>query len=134
MKCDKCGKDIPDNAKFCRFCGTEAKIPVRTKACHSCGKTIYEDAKFCRYCGAQTQEKKQQRVCLNCGSPLKEGALFCKKCGARAAEQIVKSILKSFEAQASAVPGEVSFPVNTGGSSLEESALNKAIRALRGGI
>lgn len=26
MFCPKCGKDLPDNSKFCKYCGSQLKI------------------------------------------------------------------------------------------------------------
>uniref|UniRef100_A0A7C4Y4Q2 SPFH domain-containing protein n=1 Tax=candidate division WOR-3 bacterium TaxID=2052148 RepID=A0A7C4Y4Q2_UNCW3 len=47
-KCPKCGKDIPQDAKFCPECGEKL---TDKKFCPKCGKEIPQDAKFCPECG-----------------------------------------------------------------------------------
>lgn len=49
MKCEHCGKELPESAKFCLECGTKVK---RNVICSSCGAILPPDAKFCLECGA----------------------------------------------------------------------------------
>ncbi|MDH3364399.1 MAG: zinc ribbon domain-containing protein [Thermoplasmata archaeon] len=62
MKCSTCGKDVPDDMRFCGYCGKlvrPAEKPtgkqVQTAASHrrcvSCGRSISWDANACQYCG-----------------------------------------------------------------------------------
>lgn len=55
-KCIKCGQEINDTAKFCRYCGQavsmkSSKHAVEEKTCPQCLKKVPTTAKFCRYCG-----------------------------------------------------------------------------------
>ena len=54
--------------------------------CEACGKEISDGARFCRFCGAKIEPPKpEKRFCAQCGAELGESAKFCKKCGAPAA-------------------------------------------------
>jgi len=46
MFCNQCGKEIPENSKFCNFCG--AKVGNN---CPQCGTELPEGSKFCHICG-----------------------------------------------------------------------------------
>lgn len=67
------------------------------KTCHFCGKKIPDDAAFCRYCGNPQETSaawegppagqppsplKDGAVCPNCGTVNDEENQFCRKCGA----------------------------------------------------
>ena len=65
MKCNNCGADLADNAKFCTSCGAnvEAQGPQGgPRHCPSCGSQLASDASFCTNCG--------QKV----GGPVNQGA------------------------------------------------------------
>ncbi len=52
MKCKNCGRDLEDNAKFCKFCGY--RVPKKNNGqviCKSCGKILDSNEKFCKFCG-----------------------------------------------------------------------------------
>lgn len=49
MKCQNCGRDLPESAKFCLECGVKVE---QNLVCPSCGKILPPDAKFCLECGA----------------------------------------------------------------------------------
>lgn len=66
MFCQKCGSELPENAKFCNKCGqalNQAEQP-RPKpqnlkyrnlmTCRSCGALVAKNAKACPKCGAKT--------------------------------------------------------------------------------
>ncbi len=80
MLCPQCGKEIPDESRFCFQCGrsleavvglskgsTEAQPagqsqvpasgklapPSHTRYCNSCGSAVPDPSKFCNECGAQ---------------------------------------------------------------------------------
>lgn len=61
MKCINCGKDIPDDSKFCTFCGTKTEAPAAPEApaaeesrlCAICGQSYPADSRFCPFCGAR---------------------------------------------------------------------------------
>jgi len=55
--------------------------------CINCGKELPDDAKFCSGCGKQIEVKKEETVntvpvCSSCGEKLISGNKFCTKCGA----------------------------------------------------
>ena len=60
MFCQKCGKEIPDTAKFCTGCGNpvEQNQP-KTKFCKHCGQEIDAACVVCPKCGKQVEELKQ---------------------------------------------------------------------------
>ncbi len=73
MICKQCGKEVFDNAIFCKYCGErlDGKIP-----CLSCGQLNESDNSFCVYCGARIDGKT---VCKNCG--VVYDGNFCPACG-----------------------------------------------------
>ncbi len=61
MKCNGCGKEIPDNLKFCKYCGTPVKKEGNVDSSVDTAKVF----------------------CMACGAPLKPGVVFCTQCGTR---------------------------------------------------
>lgn len=53
MICEKCGKELGDNDKFCGYCGYDSSIPKTPKEtfCKNCNTVIVEGKKFCTNCG-----------------------------------------------------------------------------------
>ena len=57
MKCNKCGKDSPDDRLYCEYCGNRLVAPavtqdvVHNRFCVGCGRAMSWDAKACQYCG-----------------------------------------------------------------------------------
>lgn len=51
--CEKCGKKLAENSRFCSYCGV--KQPKRPK-CVKCGTELVPDAMFCHMCGASVKE------------------------------------------------------------------------------
>lgn len=49
LTCHKCGKQIPETAKFCPECGASTSSTNTT--CKKCGGKMPENAKFCPGCG-----------------------------------------------------------------------------------
>lgn len=65
MKCKNCGKDLPDNSKFCKYCGSkdlddskEEKV-YKELICYDCGKELPADSVFCQYCGSKNIGEKK---------------------------------------------------------------------------
>ena len=59
-KCEKCGKENPDQSRYCIGCGGERPRSVRPKA----GETV-ETVWKCRYCG--TENSSELQYCYRCG-------------------------------------------------------------------
>lgn len=56
MKCPNCNKEITDNAKFCRHCGTKIETQPEQVKCPKCGALNRQGATFCDSCGAKMSE------------------------------------------------------------------------------
>ena len=53
LKCEQCGREFPDSAKFCPDCGTALSAgKVRKLFCPKCGAEQRNGAKFCHQCGS----------------------------------------------------------------------------------
>ena len=78
--CEKCGKELPEEAKFCFFCGAkiDPPVPEGMMKCPKCGEIVPE-GKFCISCG-----QTMVLTCKNCGAVLQAGAKFCLECGTKA--------------------------------------------------
>lgn len=64
MKCIKCGNDIPEGKRFCKYCGTPVKV-----------QTVEESSPV-------TGKNPLSKRCKKCGAPLLDGFAFCDQCGA----------------------------------------------------
>ena len=55
MKCtnNSCGKELPDDAKFCDGCGTSSQA---NSNCRFCGELNLASAAFCKKCGKSQAE------------------------------------------------------------------------------
>lgn len=47
--CNKCGKQLAEDANFCNICG--AKVVRQGLVCKKCGKKLPEESNFCNICG-----------------------------------------------------------------------------------
>jgi membrane protease subunit (stomatin/prohibitin family) len=79
VKCTKCGKEVPPNAKFCLECGEKVSPPLAENEmiCPKCGAKVAK-GKFCLECGASLSPK-----CPSCGKDVLPGAKFCLECGTK---------------------------------------------------
>lgn len=91
IKCSKCGGELVDDAKFCKFCGASVEAESWQIVCPSCGNSLSADAWFCSNCGARL-DIKEVVVCPSCGREDGPDARFCVECGAPLAE--VKRVKK----------------------------------------
>lgn len=62
MYCQKCGAQIPDDAKKCPQCGALQK---GAKYCQHCGEAIDEECVVCPKCGKQVADLKQPNIVIN---------------------------------------------------------------------
>ena len=89
MKCQNCGSEVRDGAKFCRECGSEViekTEALNTNDCPVCGNILEQNAIFCNECGTRLTETTEDftvnvRTCSCCGNRLNIDALFCGECG-----------------------------------------------------
>ena len=78
--CEKCGKQISDEAIFCERCGYKA--------------TVYENAENSKQtnagevCENVYTEEKQVLTCEKCGKQIVDGDFFCEDCGAKVADVV----------------------------------------------
>jgi len=79
IKCQNCGAEMPDNAKFCGKCGT-AYIPNKN-ICKTCGAELLANAKFCGKCGTAFSGNLNINICKSCGAQMPANVKFCGKCG-----------------------------------------------------
>lgn len=74
------------------------------KYCEKCGKQLNDDAVFCEGCGVRlinkADEEKQVFTCKNCGAEHTSIPLFCEKCGVRIRkEDVAEAITVSEDIQ-----------------------------------
>ena len=80
MFCQKCGSELPENAKFCNKCGQALNQAVSPKpnnikyknliTCKSCGALVAKTAKACPKCGAKTPGQLLGEAVLGVGCGL----------------------------------------------------------------
>jgi predicted amidophosphoribosyltransferase len=102
--CSNCGKEIPQNARFCPNCGTKARIepPSATpsdemreaftkmsiemeKAFSIAAKQVQEAFKTAKD-NVQKTVYREPIVCPNCGEKNVANATYCFKCGKNLSE------------------------------------------------
>ena len=82
MKCNKCGFENNDNAKFCSWCGEKFEALEEKNdenKCNVCGNVNKKDAKFCAVCGSQLSPKvlNEENKCYICGNVNANDAKYC---------------------------------------------------------
>ncbi len=89
MFCESCGKELNDEAKFCKFCGTSVVIAT-SLSCSNCGHKLGVDDKFCESCGSKVDGSLSNNAliditpkCQNCGNKITDGDNFCDVCGTK---------------------------------------------------
>lgn len=56
MICSECGKEIPEGAVFCCWCGAQCE----GKICKACGTKLRNDQLFCHECGVRWSGSEMQ--------------------------------------------------------------------------
>ena len=51
MKCIQCGRTIPNDSRFCKYCGIQL-----SRTCATCGAALDDDALFCAVCGSEVSD------------------------------------------------------------------------------
>lgn len=59
--------------------------------CQKCGKSLEFDAKFCSNCGSIVELQEEESICQKCGIELNEDANFCQKCGTSKKSKILNT-------------------------------------------
>ena len=78
IKCPKCGKEVPEEAKFCLDCGSKIEPQLGEENMVKCPRceAVVPKGKFCLECGYRFATK-----CVACGADIISGAKFCFECG-----------------------------------------------------
>lgn len=86
VKCQNCGNEVADGAKFCAQCGSEIVVEEnKANVCPECGSEVAEKMKFCQNCGCELNKDEsgeaKTKFCANCGHEIDAGLKFCPECG-----------------------------------------------------
>lgn len=71
VACKNCGRELPDNAKFCKECGAEVVVEElggESQFCSSCGFKMPMNLKFCPQCGSPTSKAPHVNTVNNGGN------------------------------------------------------------------
>ncbi|MEG1526454.1 MAG: SPFH domain-containing protein [Erysipelotrichaceae bacterium] len=80
--CNKCGKNLPQGAKFCLECGQKIDQTEKNEIiCPNCGAKTTK-GKFCTECGHVLIDS-----CPKCGNFVPIGSNFCLQCGTKLSEE-----------------------------------------------
>ncbi len=97
IKCQDCGSENVENARFCAECGkimpiNESQL-VKANTCPVCGNKNPKDSKFCFECGNDLPLKNDSSsmVCIVCGTMNVPGSVFCSECGKKIFEKEPKN-------------------------------------------
>ena len=55
--CQRCGKEIREDDRFCPYCGT---LQENVRNCPVCGHQLRDDENYCAYCGTKVTSSQQQ--------------------------------------------------------------------------
>jgi Double zinc ribbon/zinc-ribbon domain len=90
VKCPDCGKELPDDSRFCPYCRSaitpEMVQATGEKRCPVCNAPVDADARFCTNCRSPLSAipaapPAPSSACPKCGARLPEHAAFCVSCG-----------------------------------------------------
>ncbi len=61
MKCQICGCENPETAKFCNECGAKIEREEENRiVCSGCGKDFSYNFAFCPFCGKKVEENPEE--------------------------------------------------------------------------
>lgn len=81
-QCEKCGRDILDNAVICPYCGSAQEEKLSMKPTAPVGEQASEEPQRRTEEPKIVQQRQQSpRFCMNCGNPLTPDSKFCPACG-----------------------------------------------------
>lgn len=73
VKCEKCGAEMLDNAKFCIKCGSTAPAITGNSS----------EKKAAKKTKSPEKEDEKETLCSSCNFPLRKEASFCVSCGTK---------------------------------------------------
>lgn len=63
MKCQICGTENPETAKFCNECGAKIERKEENRiVCSGCGKDFSDNFAFCPFCGKKVEENPEENT------------------------------------------------------------------------
>ncbi|MCH8205891.1 MAG: RDD family protein [Chloroflexi bacterium] len=92
MTCSNCGRENPDEARFCAGCGSALVAPVVEVLCPSCGRENPSQARFCGACGSPLEEAVAPPLPVAPRPSTASYAGFWRRAGAFALDGIILTV------------------------------------------
>ena len=87
-RCNKCGRELLDEAVICPSCKNDVRISrqskteIKTKDCLNCGNILLDEAVKCPKCGMFVKDAEVELTeCSHCGKPILMSETICPNCG-----------------------------------------------------
>lgn len=86
MTCRKCGKELPQDTRFCPYCGAEAEPEVSSLE-EAAASPVPEDldessAAIPENPAAPEEPEEDKKDCVKCGEDIPDDSVLCSYCGA----------------------------------------------------